>query len=66
MAVQKQPPPEPYVAVLAELAALQASARRLETFVLRMLNEYGISDETIGTELDLTSQAVGKRRRRRT
>lgn len=64
MAVQKKPP-ESYIVVLSELAAVQASARRLETFVLRMLNEYGISDETIGTELDLTSQAVGKRRRRK-
>ena len=64
MGVVSKPPPEPYVAVLTELATLQESVRRLETRVLRMLNSYGISDETIGTELDLTSQAVGKRRRR--
>lgn len=64
MGVVSSPPLEPYVAVLHELAELLASTRRLETRVLQMLNKLGISDETIGTELDLTSQAVGKRRRR--
>ena len=56
---------EPYVGVLAELASLQASLRRLETYVLRLMNEAGISDEEIGTVQDISSQAVGKKRRRR-
>ena len=56
---------EPYVGVLAELTSLQASVRRLETYVLRLMNEAGISDEEIGTVQDISSQAVGKKRRRR-
>lgn len=56
--------PESFVAVLADLADMQEALRRLETHVLRLMNEAGITDEQIGTEQGLSSQAVGKKRRR--
>lgn len=58
-----QPAPE-YRAVLAELVALQATLRRLEIQILRLLDEVGVADDDIGAELGISSQAVGKRRRR--
>jgi hypothetical protein len=63
--MEPAPPTEPWVVVLAELMTLQRSLRRLETHLLRSLNQFGVSDETIATFLDQTSQAVGKRRRRK-
>lgn len=59
------PQPEPYVAVLEELATIQAALRALETNVLRLMHEAGISDEDIGVVLNISSQAAGKKRRRR-
>ena len=50
---------------LAAIAALQAGLRRLETHTLQLLHEAGISDEAIGIEQGISSQAVGKKRRRR-
>ena len=60
---QPQQDPE-FQAVLAELVTLQKSMRRLEVRVLRLLDQFGIADEDIGAELGISSQAVGKRRRR--
>lgn len=57
--------PPPYVALLMELAAVQADLRRLETQMLRMMRECGITDEAISDVMNISPQAVGKRRRRR-
>lgn len=57
--------PEPYVAVLAELAAMQADLRRLETAVLRLMHQAGITDEAIGDVQGISPQMVGRKRRRR-
>lgn len=56
---------EPYRTVLSDIAAVQADLRRLETHVLRLMNHCGISDEMIGMEQNISSQAVGKKRRRK-
>ena len=64
----KPAPPPTYVSVLAELAALQdyvEHLKRLETYVLRLMHEAGITDDAIGIEQNISSQAVGKKRRRR-
>lgn len=55
----------PYVDVLRSLAALQDDLRRLETYTLQALNDCGITDEAVGEVLDISSQAAGKRRRRK-
>lgn len=56
---------EPYKLVLTDIATIQADLRRLETHVLQVLHSAGITDEAIGIELNISSQAVGKKRRRR-
>lgn len=61
----KDPSPPPYVAVLAEIASMQTHLRRLETAVLRLMHDAGITDEAIGTEQGISSQAVGQKRRRK-
>lgn len=53
-----------YAAVLFELEAVKASVRRLETQMLRLMQDVGIGDPEIADELGITPQAVGKRRRR--
>lgn len=63
--MSSKPPLGPeYRAVLAELVAMQETLRRLEVRVLQLLDQVGIADEDIGAELGISSQAVGKRRRR--
>lgn len=57
--------PDPYVEVLAEIANIQADLRRLETAVLRLMHQAGITDEAIGDVQGISPQAVGKKRRRR-
>lgn len=57
--------PKTYKSCLTELTAMQTAIRRLETCLLKLMNEAGITDEAIATELDISSQAVGKRRRRK-
>lgn len=67
-AAMKRPPIPPYAAVLRELAAVQESLahlRHLETLLLRVLHEAGITDEEIGTVQEISSQAVGQKRKRR-
>lgn len=55
----------PYVALLRELAVMQANLRRLETQVLRTMRDCGITDEAISDVMEISPQAVGKRRRRK-
>jgi hypothetical protein len=58
--------PKPtYVHVLEDIAALRDYLDRLETHVLSLMNESGITDEAIGIVQDLSSQRVGQKRRRR-
>ncbi len=58
--------PKPtYVEVLEGLATMQDNLERLETHVLQLMNESGITDEVIGTVQGLSSQRVGQKRRRR-
>jgi hypothetical protein len=57
--------PKPtYVEVLEDLAAMEDRLERLETHVLQLMNESGITDETIGTVQGLSSQRIGQKRRR--
>ena len=60
----KTPKPT-YVEVLADIATLQEWLNRLETHVLQLMNEHGITDEAIGIVQDLSSQRVGQKRRRK-
>lgn len=62
--MRKAQPPA-YASVLGEIAALQTALRRLETTVLRLMHEAGITDEAIGEVQGISSQAVGQKRRRR-
>lgn len=65
----KTSPSPPYVGVLRELAAVQeciAHLKHLETHLLRLMHEAGITDDEIGTVQDISSQAVGQKRKRRT
>jgi hypothetical protein len=58
--------PQPvYVQVLNDMAAIREQLDRLETHVLQLMNESGITDEAIGIVQDLSSQRVGQKRRRR-
>jgi len=57
-------PPPTFATVLSELALLQAGLRRLETRILQLMREAGISDEVIADELGISPQAVGRKRRR--
>lgn len=65
----RTPPTPRYVAVLRELAAVQeaiAHLRNLETHLLVLLHEVGVTDDEIGTVQNISSQAVGQKRKRRT
>ncbi len=55
----------PYVALLRDLAALQADLRRLETRILVWMRDAGITDEAMSDVLNITPQQVGNRRRRK-
>jgi hypothetical protein len=59
----KTPKPT-YVEVLEDIAVMQAHLDRLETHILSLMNEFGITDEAIGTVQNLSSQRVGQKRRR--
>lgn len=58
-------PDPPYIEVLRTLVVLHDDLRRLETHALQVMNDCGITDEDIGEVLGISSQAVGKRRRRK-
>lgn len=65
----RTPPTPRYVAVLRELAAVQQALghlRDLETHLLALLHDVGVTDDEIGTVQNISSQAVGQKRKRKT
>lgn len=65
-------PSPPYFTLLAEISQIQEAIKRLdghlkrlETQMLRWMHDADITDDVIGTVLGISSQAVGKKRRRR-
>jgi hypothetical protein len=65
-------PSFPYVAFLTEIGQMQEALKhlethlkRIETQLLKSMHDVGVTDDVIGTELGISSQAVGKKRRRR-
>jgi len=58
----RTPPSLAYAAVLADLTTMRALVRQLEVDALRLMKDAGVTDEAIGDELGISSQAVGKKR----